>query len=49
MWVWFCSGDNKNVGKEFLKVAEVGAIKKVSFKITYPKDALWKKIKNMKK
>ena len=35
----FIDSDGKNVGEEFLKVAEVGVIKKVTYKITYPKDA----------
>ena len=33
----FIDSDGKNVGKEFLKVAEVGKVSKVTFKITYPK------------
>ena len=36
----FIDSDGKNVGKEFLEVAEVGKIKKVTFKITYPKDSI---------
>ena len=35
----FVDSDGKNVGEEFLKVAEVGKIKKVTYKITYPKDS----------
>ena len=35
--------------KEFLKVAEVGKIKKVTFKITYPKDSIMKKDKEYEK
>ena len=33
----FIDSDGKNVGQEFLKVAEVGVVKKVNYKITYPK------------
>ena len=36
----FIDSDGKNVGKEFLKVAEVGKVNKVTFKITYPKDII---------
>lgn len=36
----FVDSDGKNVGEEFLKVAEIGVIKKVSYKITYPKDSI---------
>ena len=45
----FIDSDGKNVGKEFLKVAEVGVIKKVSFKITYPKDSIMKEDKEYEK
>ena len=36
----FIDSDGKNVGKEFLQVAQVGKINKVTFKITYPKDTI---------
>ena len=36
----FTDSDGKNIGEEFLKVAEVGKVKKVTFKITYPKDTI---------
>ena len=45
----FIDSDGKNVGKEFLKVAEVGKINKVTFKITYPKDTIKKKNKEYEK
>ncbi len=45
----FIDSDGKNVGEEFLKVAEVGAIKKVNFKITYPKDLILKENKEYEK
>ena len=45
----FIDSDGKNVGKEFLKVAEIGTIKKVSFKITYPKDSIMKEDKEYEK
>jgi hypothetical protein len=45
----FIDSDGKNVGKEFLKVAEVGKIKKVTFKITYPKDSIMEKDKEYEK
>ena len=45
----FIDSDGKNVGQEFLKVAEVGKIKKVTFKITYPKDSIMKKDKEYEK
>ena len=41
----FVDSDGKNVGKEFLKVAEASKINKVTFKITYPKDTIKKKDK----
>ena len=41
----FIDSDGKNVGKEFLQVAQVGKINKVTFKITYPKDTI--KTKNI--
>ena len=45
----FIDSDGKNVGNEFLKVAEVGKIKKVTFKITYPKDTIKEKDKEYEK
>ena len=36
----FIDTDGKNVGKEFLQVAQVDKINKVTFKITYPKDTI---------
>ena len=45
----FVDSDGKNVGEEFLKVAEVGKIKKVSYKIIYPKDSNMKEDKEYKK
>ena len=45
----FIDSDGKNVGKEFLKVAEVGKINKVTFKITYPKDTIKSKDKEYTK
>ena len=41
----FIDSDGKNVGEEFLKVAKVGKINKVTFKITYPLDTIKKKDK----
>ena len=34
----FIDSDGKKVGEEFLKVAEIGVVKKVTYKITYPKN-----------
>ena len=45
----FIDSDGKNVGKEFLQVAQVGKINKVTFKITYPKDTIKKKNKEYEK
>ncbi len=45
----FIDSDGKNVGKEFLQVAEVGKINKVTFKITYPKDTIKNKDKEYTK
>ena len=45
----FIDSDGKNVGEEFLKVAEVGVIKKVTFKITYPEDSIMNKNKEYQK
>ena len=38
--------DEKNVGEEFLKI---GAVKKVNFKIAYPKDSILKEDKEYDK
>ena len=43
----FIDSDGKNIGKEFLKVAEVGKVKKVTFKITYPKDTIMNEDKEL--
>ena len=45
----FIDSDGKNVGKEFLQVAQVGKINKVTFKITYPKDTIKTKDKEYEK
>ena len=45
----FIDSDGKNVGKEFLQVAQVGKINKVTFKITYPKDTIKIKDKEYQK
>ena len=45
----FIDSDGKNVGKEFLQVAQVGKINKVTFKITYPKDTIKTKNKEYEK
>ncbi len=45
----FIDTDGKNVGKEFLQVAQVGKINKVTFKITYPKDTIKKEDKEYEK
>jgi len=45
----FIDTDGKKVGEEFLKVAEVGKINKVSFKITYPADTIMKEAKEYQK
>ena len=45
----FIDTDGKNVGKEFLQVAQVGKINKVTFKITYPKDTIKTKNKEYEK
>ena len=45
----FIDSDGKNVGKEFLQVAQVGKINKVTFKITYPKDTIKIKDKEYEK
>ena len=45
----FIDSDGKNVGKEFLRVAKVGKINKVTFKITYPKDTIKTKDKEYEK
>ena len=45
----FIDSDGKNVGEEFLKVAQVGKINKVTFKITYPKNTIKAKDKEYKK
>ena len=45
----FIDSDGKNVGKEFLQVAKVGKINKVTFKITYPKDTIKAKDKEYEK
>ena len=45
----FIDSDGKNVGEEFLKVAEVGVFKKVAYKITYPKEANMKETKEYQK
>ena len=45
----FIDSDGKNVGKEFLQVAQVGKINKVTFKITYPKDTIKAKDKEYEK
>ena len=44
--ITFIDSDGKNVGNEFLQVAEVGKINKVTFKITYPKDTIKKNKSN---
>ena len=45
----FIDSDGKNVGNEFLQVAEVGKINKVTFKIKYPKDTIKNKDKEYTK